>query len=99
MPELPVRIHIFQRVVQAVGVAVEALREVRALDVVVGREETAHHGVVHPAVHINQAEAVQVLVPREAAVEHGSAGKAAAPGVGVARGASAGRVCRTVGHL
>lgn len=38
-------------------------------------------------------------MPREAPVEHGSAGKAAAPGVGVAGGASAGRVRRTVGHL
>ena len=37
-----------------------------------------------------------MLVAGEAAVEHGSAGKAAAPGVGVA---VAGRMYRAVGHL
>ncbi len=66
------------------------------MDVVVRREETAHHGVVHPAVHINQSKAVQVLVPREAPVELRPAGKAAAPGVGVA---VASRMYRAVGHL
>ena len=40
-----------------------------------------------------------MLMAGEAAVEHGSAGKAAAPGVGVKEVASAGRVCRTAGHL
>ncbi len=31
-------------------------------------------------------------------IKHGPTCEAAAPGVGVAGGASAGRVCRTVGH-
>ena len=78
------RVGVLERVEHAVGVAVEALGVLWALDVLVDGEERGHHGVVHAAVHINQAEVVEMLVPREAAVEHGYIGEAAAPGIGIA---------------
>lgn len=60
-------IDIRQRVVERVGVAVEALRESGELHVGVGYEETAQQRVVEPGVHVHQTEQGQVLVARVAA--------------------------------
>ena len=64
----PVQVHISQRIVQAVGVAVEALRALGLLHLGVGAEETAQSGVVEPRVHVHQPEPWQVLVTGEAMV-------------------------------
>lgn len=64
------RVCVFQRVVQAVGIAVEVLRVVGALHKGIHREERRHHGVVATAVHVNQAEGCQVLMACVASVEH-----------------------------
>ena len=58
-----------QGVVQAIGVAVEALGTRRVLDVEVGGEERRHRGVVHAPVHVDEPKGGQVLVAGEAAVE------------------------------
>ena len=60
-----------QRVVEAVGIAVEALQADRFLHIVVRREKRRHHGVVHPAVHVNQAEVAVMFVHAETTVEGG----------------------------
>jgi len=56
-----------QGVVEHVAVAVEALRGLRELHDGIGREETPEFRVVDPAVHVDQAQLVQVLVAGEAA--------------------------------
>ena len=66
----PRRIHKPQRVVHAVGVSIEPLSAGRILHVAVGREERRHHGVIHTAVHVDEAEGCQVFVARESPVEH-----------------------------
>ena len=81
----PRGINIPQWVVHTVGVAVEPLRAHRVLHEAVGREERRHHGVVHPAVHVDEYKVVEVFVAREAAVEHRSAREVAAPSLGVAK--------------
>ena len=64
------RVGIYQRVVQAVGIAVEVLRVVGALHVGIYREERRHLRVVHAAVHVDQAKGVKVLMPSETPVKH-----------------------------
>ena len=83
MPKLSIRISIFERIVKAVGVAVVVLRIGGRLDVVVRTEETALQGVVHAAVHVDEAQGVYVLVTCEAAVHlHGTGSeRALTPGV------------------
>ena len=56
-----------ERVVVGVGVAVEALGTVGRLDKGVGGEEASEGGVVDPAVHVDQPDAVEMLVAGEAA--------------------------------
>lgn len=58
-----------KRIVQTVRVAVEALRIFRHLHVVVGREEAAQQRVVQPAVHVDDADFVEHLVPRVASAQ------------------------------
>ena len=55
------------------------------MDIPVRREERRHHRIIHPAVHVDEAERRQVLVTGEAAVEHRRANEAAAPRLGVAQ--------------
>ena len=50
------------------------------MHVPVNREERRRHGVVHPAVHVDEAEVIQVLVSGEAAVEHRGSREVSAPG-------------------
>lgn len=64
----PARVGQGQRVVVDVAVAVQALRGVRVLDIRIGRQEAAQDRIVHPAIHMNQPQLVQVLVAGEAAV-------------------------------
>lgn len=71
MNPFPTRISIFQWIVQAIGIPVEILRVVGALNVVVGREEGRHVGVVDTAVHVDETEVVEVLVQSVTAVERG----------------------------
>lgn len=59
--------------VPAVGVAVEALCGEGVLHLRVGGEEAAQDGVVEAGVHVDDAEAVVVLMPSEAAAK-GEAG-------------------------
>ena len=59
---VPARINILQGVVQAVGVAVVRLAVAGGLNDRVGAEEAAQPGIIHPAVHVDQAENIQVLV-------------------------------------
>ena len=70
LPRAPsARVNIAQRVVHAVGVAVEALGTRRVLDETVGGEEGNGERVVHLPVHVDQPETGKVLVAGEAAVE------------------------------
>ena len=81
------RVDIAQGVVLAVSVAVEALGIVGALHIGIHGEETTHLRVVHAAVHVDEAESIEVLVAREASVEHGGFKVLVVPGeprVGVA---------------
>ena len=64
------RVDILQRIVHAIGIAVEALGVFGALHVGIHREERRHLRVIHAAVHVDQAESIQVLVSGEATVEH-----------------------------
>ena len=50
------------RIVQHMAVAIQALRVERCLDERVRRDEAADHRVIHAAVHVDQAEIVQLLV-------------------------------------
>ena len=85
MPKLSAFITIHHRVVHAVAVPVETLREVWYLDKRVGREEASYRGVVEACVGVDGLEQVVVLV----------AGEAAAEGEG---GLRLGGVPRRVGH-
>ena len=67
--KLPVGVGAHHGVVAAVGVAVEALCGEGALHLRVGGEEAAQDGVVEAGVHVDDAEAVVVLVAGEAASE------------------------------
>ena len=69
MPKLSVLITIHHRVVHAVAVPVEALREVGCLHKGVGREEAANHRVVEASVGVDDVEAVVMFMSGEAAVE------------------------------
>ena len=51
----------------------------------VNREETARYRVVHAAVHVDQAESIEMLMAGETPVEHRGAGEASTPAVGVAK--------------
>ena len=64
------RVGVFQRVVQAIRIAVEALRVVGTLHVGIHREERRHLRVVHTAVHVDQSEGIEMLVAGEPPVEH-----------------------------
>ena len=85
------RVDIAQGVVLAVSVAVEALGIVGALHIGIHGEETTHLRVVHAAVHVDKAESIEVLVAREASVEHRGfdrlSHRIVLPCVGVAEGA------------
>ena len=63
----PARVRVAERVVVDVGVAVEGLGRGRVRHEGVGGEEPAEGGVVDTAVHVDQADAVEVLVAGEAA--------------------------------
>jgi len=65
--KLPVGVGAHHGVVAAVGVAVEALCGEGALHLRVWGEETRQGGVVEAGVHVDDAEAVIVLVAGEAA--------------------------------
>ena len=56
-----------QRIVEHIGIAVVALRVLGKLDVRIGADEPPDVRIVHPAVHVDQVQVVQVLVPGEAA--------------------------------
>ncbi len=62
LEKIPARISIAQRIVVDVAVAVEVLRVVRRLDVGVRRDEPPQFRVVDPAVHVDQAQPVQVSI-------------------------------------
>jgi len=64
------RVGVAQRVVGAIGVAVEALRVGGVLHVGVHREEAARQRVVAASVHVDEAEAGHVFLACEASVEH-----------------------------
>ena len=55
-----------QRVVEAVGITVVGLGVFRVLYHNIWREHPANNRVVHPAVHVNQAEVAVMLVHAEA---------------------------------
>src|SRR5579863_3409520 len=59
-----------ERVVEQVGIAVVALAVVGRLDEGVGGEEAPDGRVVDPAVEVDQADAVHLLLAGEAAGEH-----------------------------
>lgn len=82
--EPPCRVGVLERVEHAVGVAVEALGVLGTLNALVHREKHRHHGVVHPPVHVDQTEVVEMLVSGESPVEHRGAREAPAPRVRVA---------------
>ena len=63
------RVCVAQRVVHAVGVAVEALCSGGVVNESIDGEERTHLRVVHPAVHVDEAEGGDVLVQGVAAVE------------------------------
>ena len=65
------RVSILQRIVEAIGVAVETLRVVGALHIGIHREERRHLWVVHAAIHVNQTEGIEMLMASKATVEHG----------------------------
>lgn len=69
MPELPTRVLILQRIINAITVPVETLGEVGHLYEVVGREETSQHGVVEATVHVDESELGQHLMSCIAALE------------------------------
>ena len=64
-----IRITVHHRVVHAVAVPVEVLREVGGLHEGVGREETSDDGVVEAGVGVDDLEAVVMLMAGEAAME------------------------------
>jgi len=68
-----------QRVVAAVGIAVEGLGAGGVLHVGIHGEESTGQRVVAAAVHVDEAEARDVLMARVAAVKHGMSRRAAAP--------------------
>lgn len=68
MDKLPRGIGVFQRVVEAVGVGIVVEPVARVLHVGVAREEGGRRAVVHPAVHVDEVRARDVLVHRVAAV-------------------------------
>jgi len=63
---MPTRVGIAHRVVDNVGVAVVGLQVVGVGQYGVRRVEPAQHWVVHPPVHVHQAEQVVMLVAGEA---------------------------------
>ena len=67
--EFSIRIIIFQRVVQAVAIAVEILAVPRLLHIVVGAEEAGVDGIVETSVHVDEAEVIEHLMAGEAAIE------------------------------
>jgi len=70
-PLLPpsARVGVAQRVVHAVGVAVEALCSGGVVNESIDGEERAHHWVVHAPVHVDEADMVIVLMQGVAAAE------------------------------
>ena len=78
----PRRVGISERVVAAIGVAVEGLGACRVLNVGVHRKETARQGIVASSIHVNEAEGRHVFVACEAAVEHRRVVISAAPCLG-----------------
>ena len=72
-----------QRIVLAIRIPVEALCAFRALHIGIHRKEAAHHRVVAPPVHVDEAEGRHVLVASIAAVEHWLCGGTSSPSLGV----------------
>ena len=64
-----VRISIDQGIVEAIGITVEVLREIRGLDVVVRAEHAGSDRVVETPVHVDEVELWQHLVACIAAME------------------------------
>lgn len=64
------RVNIFQRVVHTIGIPVKTLGTGWLINESIHGKERRYHGVVAAAVHINEAEGVEVLVASEAPVEH-----------------------------
>ena len=60
MPKLPILIRIFQRIIQAVGIAVEVLRGGGILDEGVRAEEAYEEGVVDAGISVYQAATCNV---------------------------------------
>ena len=60
---------IFKRIVQAVAVAVMALGIPYILKDRVGRKKPCEYGIEHPAIHIDKAEFIKMLMAGIAAVE------------------------------
>ena len=67
MRPLPIRVGVLQRVVHAVAVPVEGLREVGSLNKRVGGEEASDGGVVETGVGVDDVQEVVMLVAGEAA--------------------------------
>ena len=66
---IPARIREPQRIVEAVGIAVVGLQVVLVLYGDVGGELASYDGVLHAAVHVDEVEAVVVLMQGVATVE------------------------------
>ena len=85
----PRRVGISERVVAAIGVAVEGLGACRVLHVGVHREEAARKRIVAAAVHVNQAEGRHVFVASITPIKHRGFDKlrdrVARPSIGVAK--------------
>ena len=64
------RVGVAQGVVAAIGIAVEGLGTCRILHVGIHREEAARKRIVASAVHVDETEGGNMLVAREAPVEH-----------------------------
>ena len=66
MPELPIPIHIHQRIIQTIAVPVEALRKVWHLHVWVRAEETAQDRVIQAGIHVDKPELRKMFMTRVA---------------------------------
>ena len=66
---LPIFIHIHHWIVSAIGVSVESLSGEGVLHLWVRREEAAKHRVVEAGIHVDDAEAVIMLMAGKATTE------------------------------
>ena len=69
MCPLPIRVGVLERIVHAVGIAVEVLGAAWVLHEIVHGEEGAGDGIIDPAVHVDESVTHQMLMSGKAAVE------------------------------